>query len=172
MVVSIRNARRCSTGRPASSGIRLVWGQTASPETEEISWSVNIWNSKVPRKYKWERDSRFLWNPMKVNSLFSKKAVKAVFKAEVSHQVRTRTKRGFVISGSDPLGMNKIEGCVILITFFCTFQSPLCAGHKTFNLIRDRTRRPCYGFGFEELHKSGCDLHNPNWRWFKARFHF
>lgn len=89
---------------------------------------------------------------LEFNSLFSKKAVTALFKAEVSHQVPTRTERGFVISRSDPLGMNKVEGCVILITFFCTFQSPLCSGHKIFNLIRDRIRRPCNGFGFEELH--------------------
>lgn len=57
-----------------------------------------------------------------------------------------------MISGSGPLGLNKIEGCVMLIIFFCTFQSPYCSEHKAFNLIRDRTRRQCYGFGFEELH--------------------
>lgn len=89
---------------------------------------------------------------MKVNSLFSNKGVRALFKAEVYHQCPQGQREGIVISGPDPLGMNKIEGCVILITFFCIFQSPLCSGHKTFNLIRDRTRRPCYGFGFEELH--------------------
>lgn len=97
------------------------------PETEEISSPSYPWDIKVSSKYKQERvhDS---WIQCNLIHYFQRKQLlhssKQKYLTKCPQRSSDEARDSFVISGSGPLGLNKIEGCVMLIIFFCTFRSP------------------------------------------------